>query len=71
MLIPFLVFWVLIFLGYEDLGMKGVGIAVLVWSVLLVACVGSGLSPYYFVAIQSAIDIVLVLIVFGGDITLR
>ena len=38
---------------------------------LLAGFMLSGLSPYYFVAAQSLLDIVLILLVFGGDITIR
>jgi hypothetical protein len=70
-LIPFLVFWVLIFLAREELGIKGVAMAVTVWLGLLIGFMLAGISPFVFVAAQAALDVVLILKVFGGDIAIR
>ena len=71
MLIPFLAFWVLLFLGREELQFKGIAIAIATWLLLLAGVVASGISPYWFVSAQAVVDIVLVLMVFGGDIKIR
>ena len=68
MIIPFILFWVLMFLGREELGWKGIVISILIWLVLLLLCVLFGFQSYTFVAIQAVVDIVLLLIIFGGDI---
>ena len=71
MSIPFLLFWVLIFVARDELGRKGIAIAVSIWLALLLGFCTSGLSPYLFVSAQAVLDIVLVLKVFGGDIAIR
>jgi len=71
MLGPFLIFWIVIFIGREELGFKGVAIAIGIWLALLLAFALTGISPYYFTAIQALIDIALLLIIFGGDIRIR
>ena len=45
MVIPFIVFWVLLYFARDDLGIKGIAIAVLVWSCLLTGMLLLGISP--------------------------
>ena len=71
MILPFLFFWVLVLIGREELGLKGMATSVLIWLVLLLGCLASGLSVYYFVAAQGVLDMILLLIMFGGDIRIR
>ena len=71
MAIPFIMFWVLIYLGRDDLGLKGVLSCIAIWAVLLAGFMMLDVSPYIFVVVQSLIDIVLILKLFGGDITIR
>ncbi len=71
MLLPFLVFWVLIFLGRDELGLKGAVISIAIWLTLVLACALTGISSYIFVAIQALIDVVLLITIFGGDIRIR
>ena len=71
MLLPFLLFWILIFLGRDELGLKGGVVTVVIWLALLLACALTGLSSYIFVAIQALIDIILLITIFGGDIRIR
>ena len=71
MAIPFIVFWLLVFLGRGELGIKGALLAVAVWGALLAGFVATELPPYLFVAVQSALDVALILIIFGGDIRIR
>lgn len=71
MILPFLVFWLLLFFSRDELGIKGIAFCVAVWLVLLLLFVFSGISPLIFVAVQSVLDIVLVLVTFGGDIRIR
>ena len=68
--IPFLVFWVLLYVARDELGIKGIAIAVLVWSGLLGGILLLGIPPLYFVAVQSAVDVALILLVFREDITI-
>jgi len=67
----FLFFWVLVLLGRDELGYRGFVFCVVLWTVLLVACTLLGISPYVFVALQALIDVVLLLVIFGRDITIR
>jgi hypothetical protein len=70
MAVPFILFWVLLFLGREDLGLKGIGIAVLVWAALLSGLVFTGLSPLWFTPAMVIVDIALLIYTFG-DIKIR
>lgn len=71
MLIPFLLFWVLIFFGRYELGLRGILIAVAIWAVLLIGFFALLVSPYFFVVPIALMDIVLILVIFGGDIKIR
>ena len=71
MIIPFLLFWLLIFFGREELGLKGAAVTIAIWLALLLGFALTGISPYYFVSIQVLIDIVLLIIIVGGDIRIR
>ena len=71
MLVPFLVFWVTLFLARQELGIKAIIIAIAVWAALFAGFRFSGISPLYFVAAQSVVDIVLIVMIFGGDIPIR
>ena len=71
MLLPFLLFWVLIVVGRDELGLRGAAATIAIWLALLLACALTGISPYYFVSIQALIDIVLLITIFGGDIRIR
>ena len=61
-------FWVIIIVGREELGLKGVITSIGIWFALLFGCWMLGLSMYQFTALQLLLDIVLVLIIFGGDV---
>ena len=65
--IPFLAFWILLFVGKDDLGLKGVVVCVAIWVALFLTFGYLDIAPYFVVA-QALLDIVLVLIIFGGDI---
>lgn len=69
-LTPFLVFWVLVYLGREELGLKGVVISVLIWLGILFGYSSFG-PTYVFIVAQALLDIVLAFIIFGGSINNR
>jgi len=69
--LPFIAFWVLLFLGKGELGCKGVVVSVAIWFGLLLGFVFLEISPYFFVAAQALLDVVLILVIFGGDIRIR
>ena len=68
-----LAFWLLLAGGWisGELGTRGIRIAVGVW---LAACIGMAFIPYgavLFPSVVAVIDIVLVLLIFKGDVELR
>ena len=65
--IPFFAFWVLLILGRKQLGVKGIAIFVAVWVAAYVVFIQLGFQPALYVTAQAIIDIVLVLVVFKGD----
>ena len=71
--LPFVLFWVLLFLGRSDLGLKGVVLSIAIWAGLLVGFLALALPWYLFVIPQTLLDIVLLLVVLGRDVrmTLR
>lgn len=71
MAIPFLAFWVLIFLGREDLGLKKTFYFVATWIILLSGFIFLKIPPYFFVAVQAFLDCILILVVFGRNINIR
>jgi hypothetical protein len=70
MALPFLAFWVLLFVGREELGLKGIVVAVAIWIGLLVGCLLTGV-PVLFMSAQALLDVALILFVFRGDIRIR
>ncbi len=70
MIIPFALFWVLLYIGREELGCKGIAVSLATWLGLLVGCGLLGFHGHVFTAMQALLDIVLLLIIFGGDINI-
>jgi len=68
--IPFALFWILMYLGREELGGRGISISILIWVGLLLVCMHPVLPAYSFIAVQAMFDIVLLLIIYGGDINI-
>jgi hypothetical protein len=69
--VPLLVFMILLWLGREDLGLKGILTCLLICVVLLLGSAFLHISPYVFIALLALFDITLILILFGGDIRIR
>ena len=69
-LIALLLFPILLYLGREELGIKGILIFIGIWAALFIGLPALGLSSYFFIVAQVLIDIILVIVVFGGDIKL-
>ena len=69
--IPFLVFWVLLILARKELGWKWILALVLIWMGLLAGFVYLDISPYIFMIAEVLIDVVLIIVFFGGDIPIR
>jgi len=70
-IIPFAAFWVLIFIGRSELGFKGVAFFIALWLCLLIGFMMLHLPSYCFVVAQTLMDVVLIIIIFGGDIRIR
>ncbi len=71
MWLPFFAFWVLVFIGRSELGFKGITFCVMLWIGLLLGFMKLSLPSYWFVAAQSLIDAILIIVIFGGDIRIR
>ena len=71
MFLPFVVFWVLMFVGRSELGFKGITFCIVIWVGLFLGFTKLSLPSYYFVAAQALIDAILILVIFGGDIRIR
>jgi len=71
MFLPSAGFWILIFIGRGDLGLKAILVSVAIWAGLLYGFMSLGIRSYFFVAAQALLDIILILIIFSGDIRIR
>ena len=69
-MIPFVMFWVLMFFGRDVLGFKGILVCIAIWVIVLTSFIMLGVSPYIFFALQSVFDIILILLIFNDDIRL-
>lgn len=71
----FVVFWLIIWLSPEELGLKRLALLVLIWAALLAGAVllrtSHTLLAGACVALQALFDIILLLSIFGGDINIR
>ncbi|MHC4644739.1 MAG: hypothetical protein ACYTBJ_04505 [Planctomycetota bacterium] len=70
LLLPLLVFVILLFLGREELGFKWILILIGLAAALYAGASALGLSPYVFVAVLTLVDIILVIILFGGNVNI-
>ena len=68
--IAFYGFWILLFLGREELGLKWIAVAIVGWLALPYVFSLLGIASTLLVTAQALIDVVLVLIVFKGDVKL-
>jgi hypothetical protein len=73
--LPFLIFWILLFLGRRELGLKWILVLIGVWLAAAIGVglatlpyKGTGLSAYVFAGVEALIDIGLVLYIFKGDL---
>jgi len=71
MALPLIFFVVLLWLGREELGLKGSGLCLLICAALLLGCVFLNISAYVFIALLALFDVVLILVIFGGNIQIR
>ena len=71
MLMPLSLFWGIMLFGRSILGWKGVLVCISIWFIFLIGFNLLGLSPYYFVGFQALFDIILIMVIMGGDVTIR
>jgi len=71
MVVAFVVFVALLVLGRDELGLRGIATAIIASLMCLAVVAGFGGSAVLSVAGQAIIDVVLVLVVFGGDVKIR
>ena len=64
-------FWALILYGREELGLKGILISVGIWASLLLGSMYLQGAGYYLFSAMALLDIILILMIFGGDIRIR
>ena len=69
--LPFIVFWLLLYLNRKELGIKWIVILIGIWIGLLAGLAYLAISPYIFIIAESLIDIILILVLLGGDIRIR
>ncbi len=69
--IPLVLFFVLLFTCREDLELKGILIFLGIWVAALAVCAVTGVSAYIFVGFQALLDIILIMMFFGGDVRIR
>ena len=67
---PLIAFWVLVYLGREELGWKGIVISILIWLGLIIGSSFLGM-PYVFVAAEALLDVILLFIIFGENMNIR
>jgi hypothetical protein len=70
-ILPFLIFWVLLFLCRRGLGWRWSLLLVAIWAALAFGCFHLGYSPHVFVAVQAVLDAILILVIFKGDIRIN
>jgi len=71
MLIPFVGFWILVYIGRDELGLKGAVLCIALWIGLFVGSMKLSLPSYYFTAAQALLDAILIIVIVGGDIRIR
>ncbi len=69
--LPLLGCVVLLWLGWDELGIKGILTCLLICAALLLGCILLGVSLYVFIALLSFFDVVLLLVIFGHDIQIK
>ena len=70
-LTPLTAFWALIYFGKDDMQPATAKIFVSIWMIALISIFLFHLPHPVFPAIEAMLSIVLVLIVFGGDMKIR
>jgi len=64
-------FFILLYVGREELGIKGIGGLVVLWVGVMFALRFVQGGSYLFSTFVAILDIILVLVIFKGDVTIR
>ncbi len=67
----FFIFWAVVILGRSELGWRGVIAAATGWLAMVIGLGYLGADPYFLQFAQAILAIVMILIVFKGDIRIR
>ncbi len=70
-IIPLTAFWALIYFGRDDLQPRTIIVCISLWLISGTVVFLANAPSTVFAAIEAALDIVLVLILFGGDMKIR
>jgi hypothetical protein len=70
-LVVMALFVVLLVVGREELGLKGVGLCLLIVAGMIGCCSYCRVSSYLLITLMALMDIVLLLVIFGSDIRIR
>ena len=68
MVLPFFIFWLIVFFTRQDLGWRGVGICIVVWAALLAGLVYLDSYWYVFGSAQAILDCALLIVILKGDV---
>lgn len=69
--LPFVLFWALLFFGRRELGLKWIIVCIGIWAALWLGCLYLKGPSYIVVAGEVVLDIVLLVVVTGGNIRIR
>jgi hypothetical protein len=69
--LPFVLFWVLLFIGRSELGLKWITVCIGIWVGLWLGCAYLKCPRYVFVAGEVLLDVVLLIVVAGGNVRIR
>jgi len=62
------IFWVLLWRGYDEIGPRWTLILAAGWLACFVLSKLIPGGPYFFISLEALTDIVLILVIYGGDI---
>ena len=71
LILPRVLLPILLYVGREELGIKGILLFIGIWAALIFGLPALGLSGNLSTVIEAVMDIILVIIIFGGDISIR
>lgn len=69
--LPFVLFWALLFIGRSELGLKWIVVCIGIWAGLWLGCLYLKCPSYIFVAGEVLLDVVLLIVVAGGNVRIR